>query len=75
MSGCVKKLQQDVQQKSRGEYSGDRKARAEHLIRCSLMQVKKKAKIKPLTELCGKGHPTEDRPEWQKDLQRHCEEV
>ena len=52
-----------------------RKARAEHLIRCSLVPVKKKAKRKPLTELYVKGHFTEDRSEWQKELQRHCEEV
>ena len=32
-------------------------------------------KSKPLTELYVKGHFTEDREEWQKELQRHCEEV
>ena len=52
-----------------------RKARAEHLVRCSLGQGKKKARRKPLTELYVKGHVTEDRTEWQKELQRHCEEV
>ena len=35
----------------------------------------KKAKRKPLAELYFKGHFTEDRAEWQKELQRHCEEV
>ena len=49
-----------------------RKARAEHLARCSLVPGKKKAKRKPLTELCVEGHFTEDRAEWQKELQRHC---
>ena len=29
----------------------------------------------PLTELCVKVQFTEDREEWQKQLQRHCEEV
>ena len=52
-----------------------RKARAEHLIRCNLVPVKKKANRKPLTELYVKGHFTEDRTEWQKELQRHCEEM
>ena len=42
-----------------------RKARAEHLV----------TKRKPLTELYVKRHPTEDRREWQKELQRHREEV
>ena len=35
----------------------------------------KEAKRKPLTELYVKGNFTEDREEWQKKLQRHCEEV
>ena len=52
-----------------------RKARAEHLVRCSLEPVKKKAKRKPLTEFYLKGHFTEDRSEWQRELRRHCEEV
>ena len=50
-----------------------RKARAEHLVKCSLELGKKEAKRKPLTELYVKGHFTEDREEWQKELQRHCE--
>ena len=52
-----------------------RKARAEHLVRCSLEPGKKKTKRKPLTELYVKGHFTEDRAEWQEELQRQCEKV
>ena len=32
-------------------------------------------KRKPLTELYVKGHFTEDRAEWQEELQRHCDAV
>ena len=52
-----------------------RKARAEHLVKCSLVPGKKKAKRRPMTELYVNGPFTEDRSEWQKELQRHCEEV
>ena len=52
-----------------------RKPGAEHLVKCSLDPGKKKTKSKPLTELYVKGHFTEDRVEWQKELKRHCEEV
>ena len=52
-----------------------RKARAEHLVQCSLEPGKKKCKSKPLTELYVKGHFTEDREEWKKHFPRHCEEV
>ena len=45
------------------------------MARCSLVPGEKNAKRKPLTELNVKGHFTEDRSEWQKVLQRHCEEV
>ena len=34
-----------------------------------------KDKSKPPTELCVKGHFTQNREEWQKELQRHCEGV
>ena len=51
------------------------KARAEHQVKCCLEPGKKKAKRKPLRELHVKGHFIEDREEWQKELQRHCEEV
>ena len=44
-------------------------------MQCSLESGKKKCKSKPLTELFVKGQFTEDREEWQKQLQRHCEEV
>ena len=40
-----------------------------------LEPVKKKVRRKPLTELYVKGSFTEDREEWQNELQRHCEEV
>ena len=36
---------------------------------------KKKVKRKPLTEILVKGNFTEDREEWQKELQTQCEEV
>ena len=66
---CTAKIKRKVLKKQA------RKARAEHQVKCFLEQGKKKAKRKPLTELCVKGHVTEDREEWQKELQRHCEEV
>ena len=52
-----------------------RKARAEHLGKCSLAPGKRKVRRKPLSELFVKGNFTEDREEWQRELQRHCEEV
>ena len=52
-----------------------RKARAQHLVRCCLALGKKKASRKPFTELYADGHFTEGREEWQKELQRHCEQV
>ena len=52
-----------------------RKARAAHQVKCWLETGKKKAKRKPLTELYVNWHFTEDREEWQKELQRHCKEV
>ena len=45
-----------------------RKARAD-LVKCSMKPGKKKTKRNPLTELYVKGHFTEDRGEWQKELQ------
>ena len=44
-------------------------------MKCSLEPGKKKTKRKPLTEQYVKGHFTEDREEWRKELQRHGEEV
>ena len=44
-------------------------------MKCCLEPAKKKAKRKPLTQLQVKGHFTEDREEWEKELQRHYEEV
>ena len=43
-------------------------------MRCCWTLGKKKAPRKPLTELYVDGHLTEEREEWQKELQRHCEE-
>ena len=66
---CTAKIQQRTLRKQA------RKARAEHLAKCSLEPGKKKAKRKPLTELYVKGHFTEDRAEWQEKLHRHCDAV
>ena len=52
-----------------------RKARAEHVAKCSLEPGKKKCKSKPLIELYGKGHCNEDKDDWQRELERHLEEV
>ena len=52
-----------------------RKARADHPVQCCLLPGKKIPKRKPLTELYVNGIFTEDREEWQKELQRHCDEV
>ena len=66
---CTAKIKRSVLKKQA------RKARAEHQVKCCLEPGKEKAKRKPLTELYVKGHFTEDREEWQKELQRHCEKV
>ena len=50
-----------------------RKVRTLHLVKCSLTLVKKKASRKSLTKLCDEGRFIEDREDWQKELQRHCE--
>ena len=42
---------------------------------CRLAPGKKKARRKPVTEPDVDGHFTENREEWQKELQRHSEEV
>ena len=52
-----------------------RKARAEHHVRCCLEPGRKQVQRKPITELFVNGQLTEDREEWQKELQWHCEEV
>ena len=51
---CTAKIERRVLRKQA------RKARAEHLVRCSLEPGKKKAKRKPLTELYVEGHFIED---------------
>ena len=44
--------------------------------RSVLKKQARKARAEPgNTELCVEGNFTEDREEWQKELQRHCEEV
>ena len=75
MWGYVKKQPQGVRQKSRGEYSGDRPGKPELNTwwDATWSQGKKKAKRAPLTELYVDGHFTEDRAEWQKEFQRHCD--
>ena len=66
---CTRKIKRRILRKQA------RKARAEHQVKGSLEPGKRKTKSKPLTELDVKGQFTEDREEWQKKLQRHCEEV
>ena len=66
---CTNKIKRRVLKKQA------RKARAEQLVKGCLEPGKKKVKSKPLTELYVKGSFTEDRGEWQKEQQRHCEEV
>ena len=66
---CTARIKRKVLQKQAW------KARAEHQVKCCLQPGLKKAKTKPLTELYVKGHFAEDREEWRKALQRHCEEV
>ena len=64
---CTAKIKRRVLRKQA------RKARAEHLVKCS-SAGKKKTKSKPLTEYVKKSHVTEER-NGKKELQRHCEEV
>ena len=63
---CTAKIKRKVLKKHA------RKARVE---RCCFERGKQKTKRKPLTELQVKGHLTEDREEWQQELQRHFVEV
>ena len=65
---CTKKKKRCLQKEAR-------KARADHLIKCCLVPVRRKTQRKPLSELYVNGKFTEDREEWQKELQRHCEGV
>ena len=66
---CTNKIKRRVLKKQA------RKARAEHLVKYFLESGNTKVRRKPLTELYVKGSFTEERGEWQKELQRHCEEV
>ena len=59
--------------KRRGLKKQARKARAEHLVWCSLAPGKRKESHQ--SKLYANGSFTEDREEWQRELQRHCEEV
>ena len=52
-----------------------KKARAEQVVKCSLAPGKRKVRRKPLSELHVSGNFTGDSEEWQRELQRHCEEV
>ena len=52
-----------------------RKDRAEHLVKCFLAPGKRKVRGKPLSELYMNGCFTDDKEEWQRELQRHFEEV
>ena len=45
-----------------------RKARTNHLVKCSMMPGKKRLQRKPLTELYVNGKLTEDREEWIQEL-------
>ena len=69
LRGAQKKMKRRVLKKEA------RKARANHLLECCLMPVRRKTQRKPLSELYVNGHWTEDREEWPKELQRHCEGV
>ena len=76
MLDYVRKLLRRVQHKSRGKCSKNRPGnQGLNTWRNVAWNQGKKAKRKPLTGLCVKGHFTEDRDEWQQELQRHCEEV
>ena len=66
---CTKKIERKVLKKQA------RKARAEHLVKWCLAQGNRKVRGKPLPELYVNGNFTEDKEEWQRELQRHCEEV
>ena len=52
-----------------------RKARAEHLVKCSLALGKRQVRRGPLSELYVNGNFTEDRQEWHRELQKQCEMV
>ena len=51
-----------------------KKARAEHQVRCSLMPREKKTS-KPLKKFFIDGEFSENREDWKKELQKHCEAV
>ena len=70
VAGCTKVIKRKVLKKKQA-----RKARADHLVKCSMMPGRRKMKSKPFSDLYVNGQFTEDREEWLKELQRHCEEV
>ena len=72
----MRRLLQDARKKlkSRVLNKQARKARAEHQVKCCLTPGERKVRGKPLSELYVNGNFTEDREEWQRELQRHCEE-
>ena len=52
-----------------------RKARAAHLVKCSLALGHRRVLRKPLKELHINGEFSENREDWRKELERHCGEV
>ena len=69
LRGAQKKIKSGVLKKRPKE------ARADHLVKRSTTSGRRKPKRMPLSELFVNGEFTEDRAEWQKELQRHCEGV
>ena len=52
-----------------------RNAKADHLVKCSMMPGEERVTRTLLTEFYVNGKFTKDRGEWCQELQRHCEEV
>ena len=68
--GCSRPIERRILRES-----GKKKARAEHLVRCSVMPEKKKIRRKLLKELFIDGNLSENRADVKKELQKHCEAV
>ena len=66
---CTKVIKRRVLKKQ------TRKARTDHLVKCSAMQGKKRMEIKPMKELHVNCKFSEDREQWNHEPQRHCEQV
>ena len=67
-ASCSKVIGRKVQRKQA------RRARVSHCVKCSL-EPGTKIKRKPLIELFVDGNFTDDRPEWQNELERLCGSV